>query len=159
MKHIGLCLDRIQILMSQIPREVDSESEKKQARFVLNEVEMYLETLVEIITNPKFRKYLNELEHSSDKGVQLSAGKIEELFKDLNHMLQVLNLYIRELKEIILKRPEQWGRAADQITLMIDQKFGGENGELREEFQVALHAEDELRELVTSKNHLKEFFD
>ncbi|MDO9581029.1 MAG: hypothetical protein Q7J06_10775, partial [Bacteroidales bacterium] len=67
------------------------------------------------------------------------------------------DLYIKNLREIIARNPEQWSKKADQLVLMIDQKFGGEMGELRKEFQVALHKEEELKQLITSEEHLAEF--
>lgn len=157
MKHIGWCLDKIQSVMSNIPRAVISEEDKEKANNALDEVKEYADTLAQIILNPKFKGYLQQLEKSSIKGIRLQAHEIEELFKDLGHMLQVLELYIKNLKEIIVNNPEQWSKKADQLTLMIDQKFGGERGELRKEFQIALHAKEELQELVTSEKHLAEF--
>ena len=39
---------------------------------------------------------------------------------------------------------------------MIDQKFGGEWGELRKEFKIALRTEKELKQIITSEKHLAE---
>jgi len=157
MKHIGWCLERIQIVMANIPREVMSQEDKEKAQGILDEIQEYADTLAQIIQNPKFKEYLHQLEESSIEGVRLQAHEIEELFKDLEHMLYVLDLYIKNLREIIINHPEQWGKKANQLVLMIDQKFGGEMGELRKEFQVALHAKEELKRLVTSEKHLAEF--
>lgn len=157
MKHIGWCLDQIQIVMMDMPRQLTTPATKIVANSVLDDVQQYHKTLVEIITNPEFRTHLNRLETASIEGIRLQAHQIEELVKDLEHMLQVLDLYIRELRDIITNRPEEWSGKADQIVLMIDQKFGGERGELRKEFQVAVHAEEQLRQLVTSEQHLAEF--
>lgn len=157
MKHIGWCLERIQIAMAHIPRAVISQEDKVKANNILDEVQEYANTLAQLIQHPKFKKYLYQLKKSSIEGVKLQAHKIEELFKNLEHMLYVLDLYIKNLREIIKNHPEQWSKKADQLVLMIDQKFGGEMGELRKEFQVALHAEEELKQLVTSEKHLAEF--
>ena len=157
MKHIGWCLERIQIVMAHIPRAVISEEDKEKANKILNEVQEYANTLAQLILYPKFKNYLSKLENSSIEGLRLQAHEIEELFKDLEHMLYVLDLYIKNLREIIENHPEQWNKKADQLVLMIDQKFGGEMGELRKEFQVALHKEEELKQLVTSEEHLAEF--
>ena len=102
-------------------------------------------------------EYLHQLEETSIEGIRLKAYEVEELFKDLEHMLYVLDLYIKNLKEIITNHPEEWNKKAPQIVLMVDQKFGGEMGELRKEFQMAFHAEEELKQLVTSEKHLAEF--
>ena len=157
MKHIGWCLERIQIAMAHIPRALISQEDKEKAQAILDEVQKYANTLAQLILNPEFKKYLYRLENSSIEGIRLQAHKIEELFKDLEHMLYVLDLYIKNLNEIILNHPEQWGKKADQLVLMIDQKFGGEMGELRKEFQIILHTEDELRQIVTSEEHIAEF--
>ena len=157
MRSIGWCLERIQILMGDIPISVVSDEDKKKAQAILNEVQEYADILAQIIMNPKFKLNLYRLEKASIEGIRLQAIEIEELFKDLEHMLYVLDLYIENLKEIILYHPEQWSKKADQLVLMIHQKFGGEMGKLRKEFQIILHTQDELREIVTSEKHLAKF--
>jgi len=157
MKHIGWCLDQIQIVMADIPKKVISQKDKTKAQDILNNVQEYANTLAELILNPKFKVYLHQLETASIEGVRLQAREIEELFKDLEHMLYVLDLYLKNLKDIIINHPEQWGKKADQLVLMIDQKFGGEKGELRREFQVAIHTQNQLKQIVTSQDHLVEF--
>lgn len=157
MKHIGWCLERIQIAMAHIPREVISQENKDKANHILDEVQEYANTLVQLIQHPKFRKSLYELEESSIERVILPLRKVEELFKDLEHMLYVLDLYINNLREIIKNHPEQWIKKADQLVLMIDQKFGAYRGELRKEFQITIHIKEELREIVKSEKHLAEF--
>ena len=157
MKHVGWCLERIQIVMANIPGAITSEEDKKTANSILDEVQEYADTLAEIITNPKFKESLDQLENSSIEGIRLEAHEVEKLFKDLEHMLYELDLYIKSLREIIINKPDQWSNKADQLVLMIDQKFGGEMGELRREFQIVVHTEEELRRMVTSEKHLEEF--
>ncbi len=157
MKHIGWCLDKIQITMSRIPREVISSEDKEKANKILNEVSEYAATLSQLITNSEFKKHLQQLEKASIEGVRLQAHEVELLFKDLEHMLYVLDLYLKSLRDIIQIHPEQWSKKADQIVLMINQKFGNEMGELRKEFQIAIHKENELKQLVASEKHLAEF--
>ena len=157
MKHIGWCLEKIQITIRYIPEDVSSQENKHKAKRILDEVQEYANTLAELIHHPKFKKYLSKLENSSIEGARLQAHEIEELFKDLDHMLYTLDLYIKELREIIRNHPEQWIKKADQVALMIDQKFGGERGELRKEFQVTLHTEEDLKKLITNEKHLSEF--
>lgn len=157
MKHIGWCLDRIQIVLMKMPQEVNSPIQKTLAMVLIDEVNKYAITLTEIITNPKFKKSLNQLEQASVEGVKLQAHEIEKLLKDFEHMLQVLELYIKNLKDIIINHPEQWHSKAKDLIEVIDQKFGGEKGELRKEFEIALHKEQELKEIISSERHLAEF--
>jgi len=157
MKTIGWCLERIQVLMSRIPRALISQEDKEKANNTIDEVQKYANTLAQLILNPTFKKYLHQLENAPVEGVRLRAHEVERLFKDLEHMLYVLNLYIKNLREIIINHPDQWSRKADQLVLMIDQKFGGKMGELRKEFKIALHTEEELKQIVTSEKHLAEF--
>ena len=157
MKHIGWCLERIQIAMAHIPKEVVLPEDKNKAINILIEVQKYADTLAKLILNQKFKKCLHQLEKAPIEGIRLQAHEAKELFKDLEHMLYVLNLYIRNLKKIIISHPNQWYKKADQLVLMIDQKFGGEMGELRKEFQIALHTEEELKQLVNYEKHLTEF--
>jgi len=158
MKHIGWCLDRIQIEMGDIPKEVISEEGKDKAKNILEKVKEYADTLAQIIQNSNFRQDLNQLETSSIEGVRLQAHEIEKLFKDLMHLLYVLDLYIKELTELIHYRPQQFHIKAMDLVQMIDSEFGGEKGELRKEFKIAIYEEEELRRLVTSEEHLAELF-
>ena len=157
MKYVGWCLEKIQIALGHIPRAVDSQDDKEKANKILDEIQEYANTLEQLILHPKFKEDLYNLEKSSIERIKFQAKEIEELFKDLEHMLYVLDLYIINLRDIILHHPEQWSRKADQLVLMIDQKFGGERGELRKEFQTALHAEEVLKRLTISEEHLAEF--
>ena len=157
MKHIGWCLDQIQIEMGKIPRGIKSEEDKVLAKKILDEVKEYEDTLTQIILHPKFKESLKQLENSSIKEIQLQAHEIEELFKDLEHMLYVVDLYIKNLRELLVNDPDEWRSKAEQLVLMIDQKFGGEMGELRKEFEVVLHEEEELKKIVSSEKHLEEF--
>jgi len=156
MKSVGWCLDRIQIVMADIPAEVISKEDKEKAKKILDEVQDYANTLAQLIMNPNFKNNLHKLEKSSIEEVRLHAYRIEELFKDLEHMLYVVDLYIKSLNDVIINDPEHWGKKAAKLVLMIDQKFGSENGELRKEFQVAIHTQEELKDIVTSEEHLAE---
>ena len=60
-------------------------------------------------------------------------------------------------KALVRKLLNQWGYKADQLALAIDQKFGGENGELRREFKIALYKMDELKKIVKYEKHLLKF--
>jgi cell fate (sporulation/competence/biofilm development) regulator YmcA (YheA/YmcA/DUF963 family) len=156
MKSIGWCLDRIQIVMVSIPKEVTSPEDKAKANLVLDEVREYADTLAQLIQNPKFKKHLQKLEKAPIEGVQLQVHEVEELFKDLEHILQVLDLYFENLEDIIQNHPKQWHSKAKDLIQMIDQKFGGEWGELRKEFKIALRTEKELKQIITSEKHLAE---
>ncbi len=157
MKHIGWCLDSIQRAVMKRPMKLDSQEDKKRANSMLDEIQEYVNTLAQLVLNPNFKKYLYQLEKTPIKGVSLQAHQIEELFKDLEHVLYVLSLYIKNLRNIIITHPEQWVSKSEQLVRMIDQKFGGEKGELRREFQIVLHSEEELRRIITSEKHLAEF--
>ena len=157
MKHIGWCLDQIQIVMVPIPKEVISPEDKEKANKILDEVEEYAKTLAQLIMNPEFKEKLHQLENASSEGARLQVHEIEELLKDLEHVLYVLDLYITNLRDIVINHPEQWHNKAKDLAEMIGKKFCDEWGELQEKFQVAVHSEEELRQLITSEKHLAEF--
>ena len=77
MKHIGWCLDRIQIAMANMPRGVISQEDKEKAREILDEVQEYANTLAQLILNPNFKNNLHKLEKASIEGVRLQAHEIE----------------------------------------------------------------------------------
>jgi len=163
MKHIGWCLDNIQIAMMDMPKELTSEESKKKAKQVIDDVQKYADTLVDLIRNPEFKKTIHKLEQAPIEGIRLQAHEVEELFKDLEHALHVIDLTLTELREILAlkfhdeKDIRRWKRSYDKLVLMIDQKFGGERGELRKEFQINLHTKEQLQDIVNSEKHLAEF--
>ena len=158
MKSIGWCLDGIQTVMGDIPKTVSSQEDKKKAQDIIDKVQKYADTLAELILHSSFKNDIRQLEEEEDsmEGFRLQAHEIEKLFNDLKHMLYELDLYIQNLREIIDTHPEQWGKKADQLVLMIDQKFGGEMGELRKEFKIAVRTKKRLISIVTYEEHLAE---
>ncbi|MFT4303472.1 MAG: hypothetical protein ACMXYG_02830 [Candidatus Woesearchaeota archaeon] len=156
MKYIGWYLERIQIEMSHFPTTVISDKDKRKANSILDDIQKYADSLSKIIHHPKFIKILLRLKNTSYTKTRFLESEIEDLFKDLDHMLYVLELYIKELREIIHNHPEKLKEKAKQLVQMIDEKFGGERGELRDVFQSTLHSIDELKEIISDEKELKE---
>lgn len=163
MKHIGWCLEKIQTTFGNMPRELNSEDSKKKAKRVIDDVQKYADTLVDLIHNNKFRKTIRKLENTPIDNVKMHAKHIEELAKDLEHALYIIDLTLKELREIlnleylVEKDVRRWIGSYDKLVLMIDQKFGGDYGELRKEFKIAIHTIDQLKETVKHEKHLAEF--
>ncbi|MBU0457183.1 MAG: hypothetical protein ABH824_01545 [Nanoarchaeota archaeon] len=157
MKHIGTCLDNIQIALFHMPKNLISDEDVAKATKIVNEIEAYAITLEKLVTNPKLHVYLNNLENTFIEMIKLQAHEIEKLLKDLKHMLQLLELYVQQLREMINDKHEKWSSKAQDLIMTIDQMFGGERGELRDEFKIALYKEHELKEIVDSEKHLAEF--
>ena len=103
MKHIGWCLEQIQMVMARIPLSVISQEDKEKAKKILDEVQEYANTLGQLVQNPILKGYLHQLENASVEGARLQAQEVEGMIKDLNHTLYVLDLYIKNLKEIIFR--------------------------------------------------------
>jgi hypothetical protein len=101
MKHIGWCLDQIQIAMMGLPKPIDSQEAKDKANEILNEVEGYKNTLVQLIEHPKFKEYLHNLEGVKIEEVSLEAAHIEQLAKDLETMAYSFETYLIEIRELI----------------------------------------------------------
>lgn len=160
MKHVGYYLDKIQMEMMHIPRQIDTDDNVKRAHDVLAEVRSCEKSLIALITHSSFRSKLNLLENSSMQEIKLQAHEIEELFKSLEHMLYELDLYLKNLYQILeQKNSAQWLPKYDQIVVMIDQKFGGERGDLRKEFQVVLHTREELKEILSAEELIQHFLE
>lgn len=163
MKHIGWCLEKIQIAFKKMPKELTSEDSKKQAKNVIDVVQKYVNTLIDLIHHPEFRKIIHQLENIPIEDIKIHANHIEELAKDLEHALYIVDSTLKELREIVnLKYMDEnniirWKRSYDKLVLMIDQKFGDDWGELRKEFQITLHTKEQLKKIVKSEEHLIEF--
>ena len=59
MKHIGWCLEQIQIVMSNMPGELKSKEDEDKARFIIARVQEYAEILAKLILHPKFKQSLH----------------------------------------------------------------------------------------------------
>jgi len=117
MKHIGWCLDNIQVKMMKLPRNIDSDNDKSAAIHTIDEVEEYAQTMAQLVTHPKLRAYLKKLDKSPVGGVRLQAHEVEELLKELEHMLYLIGLYVSELREMIKKHSGAWHYKARQIII------------------------------------------
>lgn len=199
MKHIGWCLEKIQISLAGLPKDIDSKENKEKAARVLDEVEGYAETMADLVDNRRFRRIIHRLNKSSFEEIRLEVHEIEYLQKDLMHMLYLLDLYLKELRVMLEKHSDTWAYKARQAivaatdllnkkkrrlgaeyTLVeniksklniklneftrktealgeeIDNRFGGDRGDLKKELKVALYTRKELKELVKNQEHLAE---
>ncbi len=152
---VGWCLEEIQIIAAKFPNEIESEENKTLANNVVLAIEKVSNILQLIVENENFKKVLGRLEKQiSFEEIKFQAEHIEKLFDDLRHMLDFLNTrYIPNLKNILLGvSKDSWHNAASDITEMIIKDFGNEYYDLKEEFKIVLHTEEELLNLL--KNHL-----
>ena len=200
MKHIGWCLEKIQIELSRLPKRIDTKEDKKKANKIIDNVEKYAKTCSELIKNPKLKFYVKRLEDSYLRDAKEKGKEVERIIKDLNDAINIIFNYIILLRKLISRhsssypyrgkqiivasyhliskdkqklgkeytilqnfrslmrsRMHQFSNKADQITHMIDQKFGDGRGDLRKEFSDAIHTKEELKEIVTNEEHLEEF--
>ena len=163
MKHIGKCLEAIQMAFVRMPKELDSPQKKLLAQSILKISRKYANTLAELVTNPLFKQTIRTLETMNIDRIDMQAQDVEKLLQDLEHALYVIDLTLNELsaiakKEVLDEQDKRvWHRSYDKLVFMIDQKFGGQRGDLRKEFQVALHTSEELKRIVTLEDHLAEF--
>ncbi|MBU0979857.1 MAG: hypothetical protein KJ709_03555 [Nanoarchaeota archaeon] len=108
MKHIGWCLERIQYALAGLPNNIDSEEDKAKASRIIDEVEEYAHTLEQLVYNHKLRVHLNRLSKAPIDGVRLQEHEVVELMKDLKHMLYLLDLYIKELRDLMKSHSGTW---------------------------------------------------
>ncbi len=160
MKHIGWCLEQIQITMIGSSGNIDTPEEKKRALWAINKTEEYLKTLLELVNRPDFKKTLYRLKNSSVKDVQLQEQEIEKLINDIRYTTNYIGLSLEQAKGFLKEydfssdHAARWKKTYDAIVHLIDQKFGGERGELKKEFEAVLHTEKELKQIVSDEKHL-----
>jgi hypothetical protein len=117
-----------------------------RAEKAINKVEPYIKTLTEIITNHKFRKYLDKLEHVSFNELKAEAHEIEKLFNDLTDTVKILNSDLKQLKDILERvDSEKWFHERYHMTMEISKRFTDERGELHHLFEIAVHEKHELK--------------
>ncbi len=165
MKHIGACLDGIQIALARMPREgINSEEKRARALKVLDEVEAYDLTLERLVRDPKFEECLHNLERNEVEGVRLKAHEVDDLLEGIELLLRLLDSNVQQLRDIIRdysnhpdRAEDSWERKVSVISETIVQKFYDEMYELRKEFKLVFYKEEELRRLVPNEAHLAEF--
>lgn len=158
MKHIGWCLDQIQIVSSKMPLRLNSSDDKANAQAIINEVEKYANTLAEIITSPEYKLNLPAFKEAGLKKLNMQAHEIEKFIQNIEHMLHLLDLYINELREIISQDPNRWNTKSQDLIHYIAKTFNDERYELNKEFKIALFTREEIEKMVTSEDHLAKLF-
>ena len=145
MKHIGTCLDNIQILLARMPKNIDSTTDKAKATQMVDEIEEYAHTLEQLITHPKLRVYLLKLSNAPIDGIKLQGGEVEKLLKDLEHMLYLLDLYIQELRDMIKNHSNTWRYKAKQIFIAVIQLLDRKKKRLGREYSIAQNIKSKIR--------------
>lgn len=164
--QIGWCLEEIQKVMAKLPNKIETNDDVILANDILSKVINLSMTLEKVITNKNFLNVLHTLENQVIEGIKFQAEHIEKLFSSLNNALNDLDKYINQLKRILDKRgnsiipdnslKSEWQKIAGNITHMIVDEFGTMYYELREEFKVVLHTEEQLKNLQIYEEYLKE---
>lgn len=166
MKHTGWCFDEMNRLMGKdnFPKPLDTEDKVKIAQNTLVKLFDIEITLNKIITHDNFKSILFRLESYSDEKIRLQAHQIDESFKGLHNMLDLLNRYLLNLKRLFDEknfltdesiRKELEGSMSD-ISEMIYYDFSTMYGNLKDEFNVVLHIEEELKNLMIYEHHSEE---
>ncbi len=155
MSQIGWCLEEIQIVMSKMPDKIDTNDQIILANDILSKVINLGITLEKIISDKKFKDILYKLEHQTFEGVKFQAQHIENFFNELHQMLDMLSRYVLNLRKVIDNKDHvTWQNSAGDIVKMIILDFSNKYYELREEFKVVLHTQEQLRELQVYEQHL-----
>ena len=163
MKHIGWCIDNIQVASGRVPKFITSDDLKKKAKNAIDDVHKYLNTLIDLVHNDTFEKAIHELEHAPIEGIRLQTHEVKELFKDLNSALYIIDLTLKELTEILNLKviseydAKRWRLLYQKIMYMTSKKFCDEHYMLNKEFEVSLHTKKQLQKMVRSEEHLAEF--
>jgi len=145
-----------------MPREPNSEENKRKALEIINKTKEYIDTLADIVNSDNFELRIKKLKEASQESIRLRAHEVEKLFKDLRYMLLMSDLSLEELKGIVnldhygKEEANLWNGAYDKIVYAIHMEFCEEMGDLRKEFKVNIHTKEELEEIVKSKKHLAE---
>jgi len=161
MKHIGWCLEELQRILAKIPRYLkdteDDSKERSKANTIVNRLQEVVNTLEQIVLNPKFEKYIKRLEQAPIHELQMQGEKIEHLLHELVEFVGAWKTALQHLRKVIIQNPEVRREETRHLSYDIQCKFGNVMCELNEEFKQAVHTEEELREAVNSEQHLEEF--
>jgi hypothetical protein len=166
MKHIGWCLDQIQIAFFHLPRTIDDPKDKVKANKVLDEVEEYAHTMMELVLSDKLRVHLNKLKemiaamrilHFKDpessakvalvvKGLQ-TEEEVEELLKDLKHMLYITELYVTELRDLIRSHSGSWWYKTKQFCVAIKHMVDDDKRKLSRDYKFTVRFKSKVKSL------------
>jgi hypothetical protein len=153
MKNIGWCLDNIQIVLSRLPKNINSKENKDKAIEIIDEVEKYTKTLEQLVENPKLSDYLSKLDKAPVSGVRLESHEVEALLKDLGHIVYTLNLYIPELRVMIKKHSTTWWYKGKQTIIALTDLLNKNKKKLGKEYTLWQNIKSKIRMRLNQFNN------
>lgn len=117
MKHTFVLIDKIMILITDIPPRIRNDSELAKARRDLNKLKEYTKKLEKLIDAHKTTQHLTKLLAYHIDSIPNWAQKVDAQFKKLDNLMQVLNSDIQILETILKKFPKVgFSRIYEKIT-------------------------------------------
>ena len=153
MKHIGWCFDKITEELMHLPRNMDSQKDKDQAIKVLDEVEGYLRVIEKLLKHGRYKKDLRVLSRSPSRNFVLQEHEIEELLKDVEHTAHLVDLYLKDLRNILEQDPHEWSFKVRGFVIGTRKFFEKDKGRLRGHLGIIKRYKEHLRRYTRPFHH------
>ncbi|HII71228.1 TPA: hypothetical protein HA265_00555 [Candidatus Woesearchaeota archaeon] len=164
MKHTFVFIDKVLIILKDVPKSLDTPEKKEHAHKIVRDLESYTRTLKKIIHSHKQEEYRQRLHNIHLAGAPELAGKVDALIKKFDSLLVILERDAEVLKDTIENSPEKWvsrigDLAFDMVMTGLHQmqaEMTEEDKEIERFKQMALFEMHELEELVDSAEHISD---
>jgi len=152
-----------------LPHTITSNSDKNQASLIIYEIELYMETIISLIRSRKIGSYLRTIKETPMSAIKfkeqpnegtdrivlcakLQEQRVETLLEKIERLLLHLDNYVKSLRSIIKKRPNEWRNKSGELVRMIwDMGLFDERGELKKEYRIAILEEQDLERILKDK--------
>lgn len=119
MKHTFWYIDQLMILLTNVIArfELKTESEKKEARAMLNTIKKYDLNLRSLIDAHKTSEHLRTLHDCHIDNIPNWSERVNKQFRKLDALLKVLEEDIPKLEHVIESEPNMWGSRIRDMSL------------------------------------------
>ncbi|MBT5023319.1 hypothetical protein HOK51_07255 [Candidatus Woesearchaeota archaeon] len=162
MKHILTLIDKILDLLGTIPRTVDSDSDKDRANKIVDKLIKYTNSLEKLIKAHRDDEYMQRLHSSSISQVKGFADEVENLFRDLISLLDILKEDAKDMKKIvndgdIEDRSKKWCSAVAHLNMgVLMLQLNKHEKRIQKFLKIKTFQEHELRKIIDCEDHVVE---
>jgi len=158
MKHTFYFIDKLMVLIKDVPIKITSNKESANAFKLIEEIERYAHTLRQMVENHKNTEYLNKLEALYVGDVMEWSSRIKQLFKNFDDLLLGLEEYMQRLKKILDSgHYDKWGDEVGNLAMRMVMLGLHDD----EELMIRLRKEEivnvsRLRHIIEYEEHIAE---
>ena len=159
MKHTFWYIDQLMILLTQVIAQfnLETDSQKQQARVMLDQIIKYDQTLRKLIDAHKITEHLNTLHKCHIDKIPDWAERVNSQFIKLDALLKVLEEDIPKLERVLQSEPEMWGSRIRDLSLgFILAGFHHAEQDMEEFREAAVFERKHLQEIIEDLDEIED---